>query len=466
MADNSGMKFNILCRGMLLTVAPLFAPTWAALAETVAEPQVASLTLVKTAPNSPVLITITNAGDGVWVLEGSANLSDWNPLTPLKVYNGWFRQSVDAGSDPGKKFYRLSIASGSQTSQSDVDQALLLPATPFNYVNPALPPSFFVQPILGQDNQSSTNTITDAGATLGRVLFYDRRLSTNRMISCSSCHQQQHGFADPRQFSTGFGGGTTTRNAMGLSNARWYERRHFFWDERADTLEDQVLQPIQNPVEMGMTLDAVTARLAAEPFYTNLFAQAFGTTDVTAERISLSLAQFVRSIVSTHSKYDEGVTHHFANFTAQEELGRQIFFGRIGNATCAQCHGSDNFVPGPKLNNNGLEFPYVDKGVGAITGLPQDNGKFKVPSLRNIALTAPYMHDGRFATLEQVVEFYNSGVVENPNLSPPLRGPDGLPLRLNLTPEQKTALVAFLNTLTDPSLPTDASLSDPFNYGD
>jgi cytochrome c peroxidase len=216
---------------------------------------------------------------------------------------------------------------------------------------------------------------------------------------------------------------------------------------------------------MGMTLEALTNRLAAEPFYTNLFAAAFGSPAVDTNRISRALAQFVRSIIPVGSKYDTGVSSRFANFTPQENLGRQIFLGQVGNATCAACHGTDNFVPGPALNNNGLEFPYVDRGVGAITGNPADSGKFKVPSLRNIELTAPYMHDGRFNTLEQVVEFYNSEVVDNPNLSPPLRNPNGTVRRLNLTTGQKAALVTFLKTLTDTNLATDPKLSDPFNYG-
>jgi cytochrome c peroxidase len=302
------------------------------------------------------------------------------------------------------------------------------------------------------------------------VLFYDKRLSTNGTISCSSCHQQQAGFSDSRAFSVGFNGGLTGRNSMGLANARYYTRGHFFWDERAATLEDQVLQPIQNSVEMGMTLSTLVMRLAAEPFYTNLFANAFGTPVVETNRISLALAQFVRSMVSTRTKYDAGVPVGFTNFTAQENLGRQIFLGRVGNATCAACHGTDAHTA-PTINNNGLEFPYVDTGVGGITGRAQDQGLFKVPSLRNIELTAPYMHDGRFATLEEVVEFYNSGVVFNANLPPPLRAPPapGQPpaaRRLNLTTAQKAALVAFLKTLTDTGLATDARFSDPFNYGD
>jgi len=174
-------------------------------------------------------------------------------------------------------------------------------------------------------------------------------------------------------------------------------------------------------------------------------------------------------MVSTGSKYDAGVAVGFTNFTAQELLGRQVFLGQVGNATCAACHGTDAHTA-PGLNNNGLEFPYVDTGAGAITGRPQDNGRFKVPSLRNIALTAPYMHDGRFATLEEVVEFYATGVVANPNLPPPLLAPPApgqppTPRRLNLTAAQKAALVAFMRTLTDTNLVTNGRFTDPFNYG-
>jgi cytochrome c peroxidase len=414
-------------------------------------------------------VTLSNAADQVWIIQSSADMSHWAEVATWKVHNGNFGQAFADDSSPSR-FFRAVYDSTRQNVLSTTATALLLPQSPFNYAAPILPPPFHVQPILGQDNTPTNNPVTDPAATLGRVLFYDKRLSTNLTVSCSSCHQREHGYADSRRFRVGFTGGLTARNAMGLSNARWYLRKHFFWDERANTLEDQVLQPIQNSVEMGMTLSAVVSRLQAEPFYTNLFTLAFGSPAVTSDRISLALAQFVRSIISTKSKYDAGLPAGFSNFTAQENLGRQIFFGQVGVATCAACHGTDNFVPGPNINNNGLEYPYTDFGVGGITGALPDIGKFKVPSLRNIELTAPYMHDGRFATLEEVVEFYNSGVVDNPNLSPPLRTPPGPgqppggPLRLNLTTAQKAALVAFLKTLTDTSVTTDEKFADPFNY--
>ncbi|MST94255.1 MAG: cytochrome-c peroxidase [Pedosphaera sp.] len=424
------------------------------------------LSLVRTNA-SRVSLTISNASDQVWVIQGSSNLTGWTDLDSMKIHNGSYRRTYTNPAG-GNLIYRAVYNSARQNIASATTNALLLPGTPFNYAAPALPPSFLVNPIAAQDNMRAANLTTDHGATLGRVLFYDKRLSTNQTLACASCHQQAHGFSDPRQFSVGFDGSVGDRNSMGLSNARWYQRENFFWDERAATLEIQTLMPIQNPIEMGMTLATLTNRLAAEPFYTNLFAKAFGTPAVTSDRISKALAQFVRSIVSTSSKYDLGVTNNFANFTAQENQGRLLFFGAPPGppGVCAACHGTDNFVPGPAINNNGLEFPFVDRGLGGVTGVPQDDGKFKTPSVRNIELTAPYMHDGRFTNLEQVVEFYNSGVVDNPNLSPPLRTPGGGVLRLNLTAAQKAALVAFLKTLTDTSLATDPKLSDPFNYGD
>lgn len=421
-----------------------------------------SVTIAPT-PDGNVDVTVIDAGNNVWRIERSNDFNTWTTVEVVKLHNGRLaRRYSTSGST--RTFYRAFYDPGQQNITSTVQNALVLPQTPFNYANPALPPAFFVNPILGQDNTPGNNVITNAGATLGRVLFYDKRLSANQSVSCSSCHQQGAGFSDPRRFSVGFQGGLTGRNSMGLAHSRWYQRRAFFWDERAATLEIQVLQPIQNAVEMGMTLPDLVARVSAEPYYATLFTQAFGSPVVDSDRISRALAQFVRSIVSVQSKYDSGVAANFTNFTPEENNGRNIF-NQPNRGNCAACHGTDNFVPGPPIFNNGLENPYVDKGVGALTGRPQDEGLFKVPSLRNVALTAPYMHDGRFPSLDAVVNFYNAGVVNHPNLSGPLRGPGGLPRRLNLTQADRNALVAFLRTLTDNNLATNPAYSDPFNYG-
>lgn len=428
-------------------------------------PAGATVALARVDSNAIDAVTLADSSNRTWLVQASTDLKTWATVETVKVHNGRLQRNYRPASPLPALYYRLGYDPARPAAPSTAAAALALPGTSFNYANPALPPAFDVPPIANQDNMPAANPTTDAGATLGRVLFYDKRLSRNQTVACASCHQREHGFSDPRKFSVGFEGGLTGRNSMGLTNARWYQRGAFFWDERAATLEDQVLEPIQNSVEMGMTLPEVVARVSAEPFYATLFTNAFGTPEVNANRIARALAQFVRSIVSTQSKFDVGRTTNFANFTAQENLGRQIFNGQVGNATCNACHGTDNFVPGPNINNNGLENPYLDKGLGAITGRPQDEGLFKVPSLRNIERTGPYMHDGRFATLEEVVEFYDSGVVNHPNLSPPLRVPGGAVRRLNLTAAQKAALVAFMRTLTDDHVATDEKYADPFNYG-
>ena len=331
-----------------------------------------------------------------------------------------------------------------------------LPETPFAYDEP-LPPHLRVGPVTGLDNTPRDNPITDAGATLGRVLFYDTRLSANETVSCGSCHLQDRGFSDPVALSTGFDGGLTARNSMGLAFSRYYENGHFFWDERADTLEEQVLMPIQDDVEMGMTLDGVVARLQGTTFYAGLFEDAFGTAAITSERISLALSQFVRSIVAPGSRFDQAVAaspgtppgQPLPGLTAQENQGMQIFNGR---GDCRVCHAGPLQV-GTEPRNNGLDATTTDEGAG--------NGRFKVGSLRNIALTGPYMHDGRFETLEEVVDFYSTGIQPHPNLDPRLRGPNGA-RRFNFSPQEKAALVAFLEALTDPSMATDERWSDPF----
>lgn len=449
-----------LATAILLAAAPARAQT----------PARASVSLAPAAGGLFGNLTINDPGDNVWNLESSTDLGAWSFVKSYRIYNGAYTVGLTTDPAQARLFYRAVYDPSAQGLPYTTSDALKLPVTAYNYAHPALPPSYLAPPVVNQDNTPATNPTTDLGATLGRVLFYDKRLSTNRTVACASCHQAQHGFSDPRKVSAGFDGSQGNRHAMRLVNARYYQRGHFFWDERANALEDQVLGPIQNPVEMGMTLPTLITRLSAETFYTNLFNQTFGSPVITTNRISQALAQFVRSMVSYQSKYDQGLRVGFTNFTAQESLGRQIFLGQVGRATCAACHGTDSFTA-PNIFNNGLEFPYVDTGVGGVTGVAQQMGLFKVPSLRNIEVSGPYMHDGRFKTLEEVVDFYNSGVVDNPNLSPPLRTPPGpgvppgAPLRLNLSTDQKAALVAFLKTLTDTTLATDPKYQDPFNYG-
>lgn len=343
-----------------------------------------------------------------------------------------------------------------------------LPTTPYNYAGIVLPAYLTTPPINGQNNTPANNPITNQGATLGRVLFYDVNLSANNSKACASCHQQAFSFSDPLQFSTGFNGGSTTRNSMSLLNARYYPNGHFFWDERAATAEAQASRPIVNPVEMGMTMPALVTKLKTISYYPQLFQNAYGTPVIDSARVVKAIAQFVRSLVAYRSKYDTGraafppnqnpANVNFANFTAQENQGKQLFFGA---GRCAQCHGTETFTsPAPK--NNGLDLVYSDNGVGAITGNPAQNGQFKAPSIRGIEKSGPYMHDGRFATLEQVVEHYNSQVKPHPNLSPELRNPNGTPHQLNLTTAQKAALVAFLKTLTDTGIASDVKYSNPF----
>ena len=336
----------------------------------------------------------------------------------------------------------------------------VLPDIPFIYTLPTLPDHFNTTALLAFESTPADNPITDAGATLGRVLFYDRNLSANFTTSCGSCHHQEQGFADVHPSSRGHTGDLTRRNAPHLVN-QFYLRRQF-WDQRAPTLEAQVLMPIQDPLEMGMVLGPAIDRVKQIDYYPALFTAAFGNDSITPERISRSLAQFVRSLASYRTRYDEGEADGFSQFTAQELAGKALFFNSASR--CNQCHMTANFFS-PTSFNNGLDVAYTDNGLGEITGDPADNGKFKVPSLRNVERTAPYMHDGRFNTLEEVVEHYNSGLQPHPNLDDRLTSDGivgGTPYQLGLTTQQKQALVAFLRTLTDVPLLNDPRFADPF----
>jgi len=344
-------------------------------------------------------------------------------------------------------------------------RTLRLPDIVPNYANVDLPAHFKTPQVRRFDNTPADNPVTDAGALLGRVLFYDTHLSVNNTISCASCHQQKHAFTAPRRFSVGFNGQEGDRNAMSLVNARFAPGGRFFWDERAASLEQQVLMPIENKLEMGHQLPALVETLGKEPVYSELFRKAFGSSGISRERLARALAQFVRSLVSYQSRYDEGlvkagsVRADFRNFTAGENHGKRVFLRR-----CAVCHlpaQQEAVFYLTRPHNNGLDADarVADLGVADVTFNPFQAGQFKSPELRNVVYTAPYMHDGRFATLEEVVEFYSTGVKPHPNLDGPLRGPRE---RLKMDDAEKADLVAFLKTLSDPRFLADPKFSDPF----
>jgi cytochrome c peroxidase len=360
----------------------------------------------------------------------------------------------------------------------------MLPDKPVNYLRYVRPGYIKPSELKQLDHTSEENPLTNPGATLGKVLFYDTHLSQNNTISCASCHSQRTAFADTRRFSVGFLKGDTKRNSMGLSNIRYTNlkglRPGFFWDERAATLEAQVLMPIQDKVEMGMELKDLEKKLQKLSYYPKLFEAAFGTTEVTSDRIGKAIAQFMRSLVSLNSRFDQGaaamkegdLSADFANFTDQENLGKSLFMDGVGNIAefaCAMCHIPPTFNT-DKSRNIGLDLKYKDPGLGALGRpsndpfTPSNDGKFKVPSLRNIALTAPYMHDGRFGTLEQVVEHYSSGVHPHKNVGLALEemttGKPTFGFQFNKI--EKGAIVAFMKTLTDKHFISDPRFSDPF----
>jgi cytochrome c peroxidase len=348
-----------------------------------------------------------------------------------------------------------------RTVKPSTERKLTLPETPYEYVDLKLPAHFRTNAAKQFDNMPPSNPVTNAGATLGRVLFYDTRLSATNTVSCASCHHQKNAFASPDRFAKGHEGKLVDRHAMSLANVRYYPRGRFFWDERAPTLEAQVLMPIQSKIEMGNELRKLTETLARDPHYPELFKKAFGSKEINSQRVAKALAQFVRSLVSYQSKYDEGmnqvlvVREDFPNFTAQENRGKTLFLQR-----CATCHlprGQSAHFFMVRPFNNGLDTDLLktDGGLGEITLRSDDLGLFKSPSLRNVEFTAAYMHDGRFNTLEQVVEHYSKGVKRNANT-------DGRVRAFNFDNNQKAALIAFMKTLSDTRFTTDPKYADPF----
>lgn len=317
------------------------------------------------------------------------------------------------------------------------------------------------EPDIADDNE-----LTVAKVQLGRMLFYETNLSLDGSMSCSSCHIQANGFSDPDRFSLGVDQLPGKRQAMAVFNLAW-NTNEFFWDGRAHLLRDQSLLPIQDPLEMKEELASVVAKLEVQQQYRDQFSRAFGSEEVTALKISLALEQFMNSIVSVNSKYDQFLAGE-VTLSASEERGRELFFAEynpffpaVSGADCQHCHSGKNFE-NDKYLNNGLdsEADWTDLGRYDVTGDPDDRAKFKVTSLRNIEVTAPYMHDGRFATLEEVVDHYNSGIKASSTLDITLENTRATGLML--TAQDKIDLIAFLKTFTDTELLTDPKYASPF----
>ena len=306
-----------------------------------------------------------------------------------------------------------------------------------------------------------SNPLTKEGIRLGRHLFYDERLSGDNSQSCASCHLQESNFSDPNQFSTGIDGSVGDRNAMVIMNLAWQD--FFFWDGRSFSLEDQALQPVENPIEMKTTWPEVLAKLSADPVYVKMFQDAFGPDAITKENAAKAIAQFERIMISSNSKFDRWQRGEY-QFTQLELDGYQIFNSEEGD--CFHCHGDANTgnlfgaYGDLQFSNNGLDSVLKpNTGYEVVTGDSLDRAKFKIPPLRNIEYSFPYMHDGRFNTLQEVIEHYNMGGHITYTIDPNMKAAG---IGKNWSAYQKSALIAFMRTLSDDSFLNDTTFSNPW----
>ena len=299
------------------------------------------------------------------------------------------------------------------------------------------------------------NPMTVEGVALGRLLFYDTILSEDRSQSCASCHAPAFNFSDNgKQFSEGVRGDIGTRNSMPVINIGWMPE--LFWDGRARGVEGQALGPVPNPIEMHLRWVDAEQRIQNHDTYPDLFFKAFGTREIDSILVVKAIAQFERTMISSNSKWDRYLRGE-TSLTQAEAQGFEIFFTEKGD--CFHCHAtilfSDNLP-----HNNGLDAEFADLGYGGITNNPNDNGKFKTPTLRNIAFSAPFMHDGRFETLEEVVDFYSEGVQWSPTIDPLMKKVNQGGVKL--TDQEKQHLIAFIKTLTDTTFIQNPEFSNPF----
>jgi cytochrome c peroxidase len=329
--------------------------------------------------------------------------------------------------------------------------------TPYNLV---IPPFFPPMDI------PANNPLTVEGVTLGRHLFWEKKLSGNNTQSCGSCHLPEYGFSDPNRFSVGITGEMGNRQAMPLINLGWAPT--FFWDGRSLSLEQQVIEPVINPIEMNESWDNALQELRNDPKYPPMFKAAFGSTEITQDRAAKAMASFLRTMISADSKLDKQRRGEY-NFTAQEESGFNVFLleggdpdevmGGAFGADCFHCHSFGGLLLTDNLfHNNGLDSIFTDPGRAGVTNNPLDSGKFKTPTLRNIELTGPYMHDGRFTTLEEVIEHYDSGGHPSTTIDSFMKYTSG---GLQLSDQSKANLLAFLKCLTDTSFIHNPAFQDP-----
>ena len=342
---------------------------------------------------------------------------------------------------PGAFRVRQVLSAAPAISRASPVKPLYLPEkyTPYRFTMSAT----FPVPDLPRDNP-----LIEERVALGKALFNETALSRDGTISCASCHVSTFAFTDPRRYSIGVDGLRGTRNAMPLFNLAW--KTSFFWDGRAPSLRAQAVMPIEDHTEMDETVERVTAKLAASEAYPRLFTAAFGSPEVTAEKLGLAIEQYLLTLTSYNAKFDQALRGK-ATLTDDERRGFELFMteydprtGQLG-ADCFHCHGGPLFSD-HQFHNNGLAPGDADTGRFRVTALEADRNKFATPSLRNVARTAPYMHDGRFATIEEVVAHYSTGVHRSPTLDPNLaKHPEG---GLQLSAADQRALVAFLKTLT------------------
>ena len=313
---------------------------------------------------------------------------------------------------------------------------------PYSLEIPVLFADKLIAPIIPADNP-----LTQEGVALGKKLFFDTILSGDETQSCASCHDPKKSFTDQQQFSNGVNDNLGTRNAMPLFNLAWNFDERFAWDGKEFSLEKQALEPVTNPIEMHGNWENITKKLQNNLEYKDLFLRAFGTSIIDSTLVTKAIAQFERTLISGNSKFDKYLRGEI-NLTPEEQNGFDVFMDE-SKGDCFHCHGSDNnpIWSDNKFHNNGLDNVFVDLGLGKITGDPKDNGKFKSPSIRNLAFTAPYMHDGRFATLEEVINHYSEGLKRSPTIDPLMKKVDEG--GVHLSTQDKSNLKAFLQTLSD-----------------